>query len=276
MKRLSMGVTVMALLLASGASEASTITISYNVNAPGGCSDTSSGPTYSATCTAAGVTTTVAADASLDVMKLYLESGGTFPVGGFQTTVAKVRVDDTLTVTGGSGSGTLVWNWAFDGTLSASEAFFSSLYLNGGVDGQFVACGDNVAFAAQFCDFPLDASRTVGQTVAVSVPFNFGVPFSVVWELSAATGSGCAAGNNCNNPTTGTGTVDFFNTLRLQPLVVLDGNGLQVGDASALSTSGFNYEVAPAASAVPEPASVGLVGIGVAMAVARSRFRKRT
>src|SRR5207247_11344661 len=106
----------------------SEITISYN--AGDGRSGSTTSAMYSTTCTGAtlGAVTTVAAEASLTVLKLSLDSAGTST-----QRIAVVRVTDTITVTGGSGSGTLVWVWAMDGTLDAGEgsffSSFSSIYL---------------------------------------------------------------------------------------------------------------------------------------------------
>jgi hypothetical protein len=232
----------------------------------------------------------VAADASLSLLKLFLDSSGTFPVGS-PFASSTIRIQDTLTISGGTGSGTLIWDWAFDGTLDASDGFYSQISvsnLGGGVFADYRACGNNVQFGSSIC--VADAApnppgglvgaqphEVVSANRSISIPFVFGTPLDVDWQLSAAIASGCTFGNNCNNPSVGGGVVDFFNTLQLQPIMVLDSSGVQVGGASALSTSGFSYAVAPAApvpSPVPEPASLLLLGTGLA-AVVRRRFKSR-
>jgi hypothetical protein len=233
------------------------ITISYN--AGDGCSGSTTSATFSATCTGAtlGAVTTVAAEASLTFLKLSLDSAGTSTAKS-----AEVRVTDTITVTGGSGSGTLVWVWAMDGTLDAVDAgagSFSQVYLSnfgGGAFADFRACAYDPAIAgvaATVCAF--DASpnppggirlsqphETVNATRSISIPFVFGTPLTMDWRLTAAVlsiGQAVLPGPAQDSA----GTVDFFNTLQLQPLLLLDGSGAQVPGGSVLSNSGFSYAV---------------------------------
>jgi hypothetical protein len=279
MKRLAIGVIVAVLSLVSVAAEATSFTFQYDApgdgGGPGACGAFSTASTFpSTTCTGLGITTTVSADASLSALKLYLDSGGTFPAGPEPFTEARVRVTDTLTVAGGTGSGTLVFNWAVDGTLQAGDGFFAAVDLSqGGVSfAGYIACGADVV--SSLCSA---SPETVNETRSKSIPFVFGTPLTVTWTLSAAIGDVCNFDNSCNRSetVTGSGTVDFAHTLQLQPLVILDNSGTPIGGASALSTSGFSYAVAPAASTVPEPASLLLLGAGLAAVVARRQFSKR-
>jgi Dockerin type I domain len=244
------------------------ITLSYD--AGDGCSGSVNNPAYSGplplmlatTCVGAtlGASTTVAAEASLTVLKLYLDSAGTTIE---PQRFAQVRVTDTITVTGGSGSGTLVWNWALDGSLAAGDGFYSQVYLDnlgGAAFADFRACGDNVQFGSSICYFDAAPNppgglrfaqphESVNETRSISVPFVFGVPLTVDWRLHIVIGSGCIAGNSCSTPQSLSGTVDFFNTVntaRVQPLQVLDSAGKPVPGASALSESGFQYAIARA------------------------------
>jgi hypothetical protein len=157
--------------------------------------------------------------------------------------------------------------------------------LGGGAFADYRACGNNVQFGSFICYF--DAApdppgglvaaqphETVDATRSISIPFVYGVPLNVDWRLNAVISNGCTFGNNCNNPVTGSGTVNFFNTLQLLPLVLLDGTGTQVSSASVISDSGFNYTVASTASEVPEPASLVLLASGL-ISVGARRWRQR-
>jgi Dockerin type I domain len=259
------------------------ITLSYD--AGDGCSDSVtnaafSGPLplmFSTSCVGdtLGASTTVAAEASLTVLKLYLDSAGTTIE---PQRFAQVRVTDTITVTGGSGSGTLIWNWALDGSLAAGDGFYSQVYLDnlgGAAFADFRACGDNVQFGSSICYFDAAPNppgglrfaqphESVNETRSISVPFVFGVPLTVDWRLHIVIGSGCISGNSCNTAQSGSGTVDFFNTVntaRVQPLQVLDSAGNQVSGASALSDSGFQYAIARAACDVNSDGKIDITDI---------------
>ena len=104
----------------------------------------------------------------------------------------------------------------------------------------------------------------MNETRSISVPFVFGVPLTVDWRLHMVIGSGCSFGNNCNTPQSGSGTVDFFNnvnTVRVQPLQVLDSAGKPVPGASALSESGFQYAIARAACDVNSDGKIDITDI---------------
>src|SRR5436190_15904412 len=157
-----------ALFFAVRPCSGSEITISYN--AGDGCSGSTTSATYSTTCTGTlGAVTTVAADASLTVLKLGLDSAGTWPIGAGGA-FAQIRVTDTITVTGGTGSGTLIWVWAMDGTLDASDIFLSQVYLDnlgGAAFADFRACGAHYAQGVSFlCAYDATPNPPGGTRVA--------------------------------------------------------------------------------------------------------------
>ena len=254
-------------LLCSLPAPALAAAITIDFIAGDGCSASVTDSTYSTTCTGItlGAVTNVSAEGSPTTLKLSLDSAGTLPAN--QGAGAQVNVFDTFTVTGGSGSGTLVWNWALDGTLNVGDTTFAELYLyhDGSTVADFRACGDNVPNSGFLCFFPLDASVTVDAVVSVGTPFLFGVPRNGSWSL----------GGLIFGPGPVDGAIDFFNTAQLQPLVVLDSTGAQVSGVSVLSDSGFSYAVAGAApTTVPEPGSLLLLGTGlVGLVAGRRRLR---
>ena len=239
----------------------STITLSYG--AGDGCSGSVTdsdygGPvpvTYTDTCVGAteGAATMASAEATLTLLKLLLNSDGTFPVG-VSGSFAQVRVTDTITVTGGSGSGTLVFNWAFDGTLAVSESFYTYIFMRSrGADfAHFMLCGDGVS--GPFC--PPDDNSSVGEIVSISIPFVFGIPLDLDWSLEGRIGSPCVEFNNCNTPQTGSGTINFADTVELQPVIVLDSTQTQV-NANVTSDSGFVYPVTATAASQTINVTVG-------------------
>lgn len=279
MKRFAIGAAIVALSFVSAAGEAATFTFQYDApgDGGGGCGAFVTGPTFSETCSGVGLTTTVAVHATLTTLKLFLDSGGTYPAGPEPFTEARLRITDTLTVTGGVGNGTLKFDWDLDGMLQAATGSLAGFDFSQGPGGgvsfaQSLACGAGVTFAS--CSA---SPATLGGNYPISVPIVFGTPVTVIWTLSAFVGHGCIIDNGCDRTSSvaASGVVDLSHTLQLQPLVVLDQNGAPVAGASAQSSSGFSYEVAAAASPVPEPTTMLLIATGVALGSFRRRFDKR-
>jgi hypothetical protein len=277
---------VLGIVLAAGIAEASSFTLTYST---GDCSGSASGSTslsfnsaLTPTCTGAA-TTTVGANASLTTLQLYLDSSGTTSAGRF----AEIRIQDTITVTGGTGTGTLVFDWTFDGVIDAGNFMFSQISmsnLGGAAFADFRACGagSNVPICAY--DTPGGIQPATPHTVAssetrsLSLTFTYDVPFAVDWRVFALTmDASCAyLGGACGAPPqTGTGTVDFFNTMTLQPLTVFNSSGGLDTGASVVSDSGFQYSTA-APAAVPEPGSSLLLGAGLVAIAQQVRKRRRT
>lgn len=79
-----------------------------------------------------------------------------------------------------------------------------------------------------------------------------------------------------------TGSADYYNTLTLTGIQLLDANGNQINGVSYLSASGTHYNVlggvygAPVSSPVPEPGSLALLaGFGLTGAVFCRKLRRR-
>lgn len=191
---------------------------------------------------------------------------------------AGTNILDTLTIGGGTGSGTLVMSYLIQGTLTATDRFAAGFSVDSPTLGLFPvaswqACGGNTHFGGLLagCDIAFESSVTVNETVSLSYAFTFGTPINTQIQFSG--GTGLWFGSTSSN--TGSGSVDFDHTASLQPFVIFDAAGNQLGGASVVSDSGLRYAVAdPTVTAVPEPASLLLL-VGGLTSIGARRWRQK-
>jgi hypothetical protein len=117
------------------------------------------------------------------------------------------------------------------------------------------------------------ATVTGGGPFTLDVPLLFGSPQDLTIAFSTTAGA--------TLPSPGGSSfgyeilADFLHTSTLTNALILDSHGDPIIGASLLSAEGINYLQSPAASPVPEPATLTLVGAGLLFAGTRLRRARR-
>ena len=270
------------LIACASAAEATSITVSWSTPDCGQVQETAPSSVSSADCATPGPTSGtysgLAAAPGLDSFKLFVQYDLTttdFGTINGPAFAGSITVNDSVVVTGGTGSGLLDFTFQVDGTMSASGFFASTFSVIAPATpsyllAQWTACGATASSIVSTC--VSNTSGTVSGTASVSIPFTYGVAVPLTWIFSAAVGTGLAGPFQ-----TASGVADFYNTASLLPIIVRDSSGNQTYGGSVVSESGFNYQVASAPAAVPEPASAVLLALGFAgAAVYRLRSKRQS
>lgn len=145
---------------------------------------------------------------------------------------------DSITLTGGTGTGTYLIDYAVDGTFSGGAGVVKSANVN----------WDNL---------PNGVPGGLGggpQTILGQFPlaFTYGVAFQIRAELYAQ--ATLPAGSRES------GIVDYSSSARIAAIRIQNDDGGSIAGVSATSASGHAY---PTPTPVPEPASLAALGLGL-------------
>ena len=231
------------------------------------------------TCGSACLGITALGSGNVTNGSLGVSVAATFPVSADSaiTAVTYSQYADSLTITGGTGSGVLALIYSVDGSLSESsaggtcEVFVSAACngINAGLGGAptgttvSVSTGGSVytdpVNGESLGEFPL-VSGSQSDTVALHVPFTYGSPISIEPYMAAFTSiSDSTAVPYSSN-------IDFSDTMTLDSAVVYAGTPQELGaenySADIGSASGLLYGPS-GVSPVPLPASAWLMLSGL-------------
>jgi len=191
------------------------------------------------TLTNGGVISTASAEATYGTLKAMGEISKGAAIEPFNFATGKAQFVDVVTVTGGTGAGTISFAFQLTGTLNDIAAGHS----NATVEFDMFLPDD---FQGHNQQYQVDSgnSRTLNELI-VTPAFNieFGVPFTIDTKLFARV--------QLEESDNGTATSNFLNTAQLTSVVV----GGATGPATVLGISGTNY-------LIPEPSSLILLLVG--------------
>ena len=225
------------------------------------------------------------AQANASFGKLQAGASGNYDLSSASTrdAFAFAYVTDQLTLTGGTGSGTLDISFLLDGVLQGTGGGGGAMFaaVTWGQNPELFGSG-NQGQLYQYATSGPHADPVPSSPVVFSASFDWDKPFYLTMVLAVGAGTplssliDCNGGDACLTPTTGTGsgTVDFYHTMLLSGLVPKDANGNPVLNAQFSSGSGATYSLdGIVAQPVPEPGSLLLLATG-AMALAHKRRRR--
>lgn len=173
---------------------------------------------------------------------------------------------DSLTITGGTGTGYLVVTLDVDGTTEKT----SDLGVFSTVQGGATVYGDgDVALNTGF----FGGIYTFNSQV---IPFTYGVPILLRVEVSAFSVAVDTQAETGGNPYNHSGTADFLNTAKLSSLAVYTDSGMSNPVSFAVAaSSGTVYPTILDPAAVPEPSAWIMLAMGGVALGLRGRLRRQ-